>query len=255
MFLILQMKLFFYISIFLSASIVYGQKEDTSSTNTKQIPADSIHVDLALESFTYLDPVTQRRIKYLTKKVKTVYPYAAYAADVYTDLEEETENLERNWKIKRAAKDIHDELEENFKYALRDMTRSEGRLLMTLVHHFTGETVYDIMAKYRGKMKADFWNLTSKIWDQNLKIEYDAEEDWMLEIILKRIENGEVEVDDNPEVITKSDYKKIKKERKESKKERHKRWKAAKKKRKRLKKEKEKAQKLVEKQRKENNKK
>lgn len=254
------MKVFTIIS-FLTIlwSAASAQQTDSLSTTIDTtrdlaVASDSV-VSMALESFTYRDPLTQRRIRYLTRKVKTVYPYAAYAADVYADLEAQTDDLEKNWKIKRAAKDLHDELEENFKYALRDMTRSEGRLLMTLVHHFTGVTVYDIMVKYRGKVKADFWNLTSKIWDQNLKIEYDPEKDWMLEIVLKKIENGEVQVDDDPEVITKSDYKKMKKERKESKKERHKRWKELKKKRKRIQKEKEKAQKLVEKQRRENSKK
>lgn len=217
--------------------VILGQQN-----NNEIAQVDTIYAGNVLEGYTYQDPVTKNEIRWLTWKVREVYPYAKHAADVLEELEAETNDINKRWKVKRKAKEVNDELEENFKFALREMTRSEGRVLMTLVHYMTGYTVYEIMEKYRGKIKAEFWYQTAKIWDQDLKIEFNEEKDWMLGIVLERVENGRVKVADNPEVMTKEDYKELKQERKERKKERKRKQKAKEKARKEFEREKRKAE-------------
>jgi len=56
---------------------------------------------------------------------------------------------------------------------------------MKLVHRETGQTVTDIVSKYRGQIQANLYEEMGKIWEQDLGVEYDPYgDDWITEIVI-----------------------------------------------------------------------
>ena len=64
---------------------------------------------------------------------------------------------------------------------------SEGKILVKLIYRETNTTSYEIVKSYRGRFNAFFWQTMAKLWDNNLKTEYDPvnnREDMLIEHIL-----------------------------------------------------------------------
>ena len=70
---------------------------------------------------------------------------------------------------------------------LKKLTMTEGKILVKLIYRETNTTSYDIVKSYRGRFNAFFWQTMARIWDNNLKTEYDPvkiKEDMLIEHIL-----------------------------------------------------------------------
>ena len=146
-----------------------------------------------------------RRYKRIIVKV---YPYALYASDVLYELEENSEDLEKNRKKKKFYKKAYQGLKEDFKYVFLNLYTSEGKMLMKLVHRETGMTVYEIASKYRGKDNATLFNVMGKMWDQDVKIKFDpAGEDKIAEHVIKDIEAGIIPFKEDVVRVDKEQYK------------------------------------------------
>ena len=71
------------------------------------------------------------------------------------------------------------------------LTRSEGRILIKLIHYKTGISSYDLIKKYRNGLTALLWQKLAKLYDGNLKTKYQPEyvrEDQWISHILREIE-------------------------------------------------------------------
>lgn len=76
---------------------------------------------------------------------------------------------------------------------IRNMTRSQGKILIKLIDRECQLTSYDLIRIYKGSVSAFFWNGIAKIFSTDLKIEYDPEgEDKQLERIIELIEAGQL---------------------------------------------------------------
>jgi len=81
-------------------------------------------------------------------------------------------------------------------------------MLMKLVHRETGMSVFDIAEKYRGKKSAVLFNTMGKIWDQDVKIKFDASGvDKIAEHVIQDIESGIIDFKGNVVRIDKIQYK------------------------------------------------
>jgi hypothetical protein len=76
---------------------------------------------------------------------------------------------------------------------MRQMTITQGRLLIKLIDRETQNTSYDLIKDYRGKFSAAFWQSIARIFSTNLKEEYDPYgEDALIEILIFEIESGRI---------------------------------------------------------------
>jgi hypothetical protein len=69
------------------------------------------------------------------------------------------------------------------------MTRTEGRILIKLLHRQTGLTAFDLVKEYRNGWKAFWYNATANVFKLSLKSEYHPETDpldFLIEDILQR---------------------------------------------------------------------
>lgn len=160
----------------------------------------------------------QARYDSVKTRVVSVYPYALHAQNLLVQYQNEIASLDKNSDIKKFGKKAQQQLKEDFKFIVKEMYVSEGKVLMKLIHRETGHTVRDIIELYRGKAKAGWFQLIGNMFDQNLSAEFDPKIDWIIEMVVRDIESGHIVVAPKAKIITKEDYKKIVKKRKERKK-------------------------------------
>ena len=100
------------------------------------------------------------------------------------------------------------ELVNEFNFNIKDLYRSEGTLLLKLIHRETGMTVYQIIKKYRGKLNASLYNSIGKLWKHNLDVTYDKYgEDWITEIVIQDILSEKINFNFKTKKIDKLEYK------------------------------------------------
>ena len=131
------------------------------------------------------------RIDYLILKRKTlkVYPYAKLAADRLTALSDRLETLDSKRAKKRYAKKIQKYIEDEFSEELKKLTRTEGQILIKLIHRQTGKTTFELIKELRSGWRAFWFNNTASLFDISLKREFDpinVKEDFFIEDILER---------------------------------------------------------------------
>ena len=125
----------------------------------------------------------------LRRRTLKVYPYAEMASKRFTTMKERLERMDNRRKKKRYAKLIEKYLEGEFKEELKKLTRAEGQILVKLIHRETGITTHALVKTYRNGFRAATFQFTAKLFDIDLKTEFDptkVEEDLWIEDILLR---------------------------------------------------------------------
>ena len=127
----------------------------------------------------------------LKRRVLKVYPYAVVAKKKLQEIKLALDTIPKRRKKKRYTREVARWLKEQYTDRLKDLTISEGKILVKLIYRETNSTSYKILKSYRGSFNALFWQIMAKIWDNNLKTGYDPiniREDMLIEHIL--IEDG-----------------------------------------------------------------
>ncbi len=131
------------------------------------------------------------RYERMVYNLKKVYPYALIVRSrldsINKELEKISDDKQRKKYLRQVEKNVFGEYEDD----VRDMTITQGRLLIKLIDRETLNTSYDLIRKYRGTFSAAFWQSIARIFGTNLKEEYDPYgKDAIIEIILHEIESG-----------------------------------------------------------------
>ncbi len=147
------------------------------------------------------------------ERVRKIYPYALHASELLAEFDLEMGIINSKRKKKKFSKASHKALKTDYNYVIRDMYRSEGVLLMKLIHRETGLTAAEIIQKYRGKWSSSLYHNLGKIWDQDLKVKYDPTGvDKLTERIVLEIENELLEFDRTAKMVDKAEFKENMKE-------------------------------------------
>jgi len=134
-----------------------------------------------------------RRIEKMIYNVKKVYPYARLAGIKLRQYEAMLQAASTDKERKKIMKKAEDEINEQFGAELRDLTFTQGKILIKLIDRETKATSYTLLKDLRGGVTAFFYQGFARIWGYNLKTEYDAQgEDELIETIVLMIENGQL---------------------------------------------------------------
>jgi hypothetical protein len=123
----------------------------------------------------------------LKRRVLKVYPYALVAKKKLDEIKLNLENIPKRRKKKQYTKEVTKWVKEEYTDRLKSLTMNEGKILVKLIYRETNTTSYDIVKSYRGSFNALFWQIMAKLWDNNLKTQYDPvniREDMLIEHIL-----------------------------------------------------------------------
>lgn len=128
------------------------------------------------------------RTKY---NVKKVYPYAILAAaklKEYNTIMEKMDEKTRKAYLKVVERQLKDEFEE----PLKNLSMTQGKILLKLIDRETGNTSYTLVKDLRGDFQAFMWQSLARLFGSNMKDEYDPTgEDIMIERAIKLIEAGQ----------------------------------------------------------------
>jgi len=134
-----------------------------------------------------------RKMTKLIRSVKRVYPYAKLSGIKLREYEEILAGVEDKKTRRKIMKQAENELEEEFGDDLRDLTFSQGKILIKLVYRETGESSYDLVAELRGKFRAFFWQAFARLFGFNQKNGYAPKgEDKEIDFIVQMIEAGQL---------------------------------------------------------------
>jgi hypothetical protein len=129
-----------------------------------------------------------RRMVYNLKKV---YPYTQIAKNKILELEERCKYIEDKKTKKEIVRQMEKELFAEFENPLRNLTISQGRMLIKLIDRETGKTSYSALKEFKGTFRAAFWQGVAKLFGNSLKTQYDKYgQDKILEELVQMCENG-----------------------------------------------------------------
>ena len=191
------MKYFLLILTLLNALKSYSQEKKYQDLGILiKVEGDSVaRKSIDLNEITIYPPLEfnsiEDKIRYYNVKRKTlkVYPYALLASKRLNELKKRITLIKTRSKRKKYTKIVERFIEKEFSVELKELTRTEGQILIKLIYRETGETVFMLVKKLRNGLRAFSYNSLGKLFDISIKKEYDPKnikEDAIIEDVLKR---------------------------------------------------------------------
>ena len=190
------MKKIFFLLLFFPITLI-AQIKDSAPLDLEDYIlvkiGDTLTIDLdeiaVLPKHVFKSPTDARYYYWLRKKVFKAYPFAKIASQRLDSLNTRLKRIKtKRGKIKYT-KRAQKYLEGEFTDQLKKMTRTEGRILIKLIHRQTGKTAFNNIKTLRSGWKAFWYNTTANLFKLSLKNEYHPEstnEDYLIEDILQR---------------------------------------------------------------------
>ena len=122
-----------------------------------------------------------------------VYPYALVGRKMMAQVDstiaaDVTKRSQRNQYINQVEK----ELLHLFTADIKNMTTSQGLVLMRLVDRECGMSAFNIIKEYESGFAANFWQVVAKLFSQDLKTRYDPKgKDAKLEELVQIWDSGD----------------------------------------------------------------
>lgn len=195
----MKKRFLFIVALFLSfigMAQVEEQPMDSVAEKKIIIEGDSIirsSIDLGevyvFGKLKFDDYDSKLRYYILRRKTIKVFPYAKMAADRLTELNDSITKIKKRRHRKRYTKEVQKFIEEEFSAELKKLTRTEGQILVKLIHRQTGTTAFDLVKELRSGWRAFWYNTTAKMFNISIKEEFHPEnvhEDYLIEDILQR---------------------------------------------------------------------
>ena len=127
----------------------------------------------------------------MIRNVKKAYPYARIAAVELKKLDEHLAIMDDEKEQKAYIDQAEKEIMKRFEREVRKLTVTQGIILVKLIDRETGRTSYQVIRELKGGFTAFFWQGIARIFGNNLKTEYDPEnQDKVIEDIVLGIEAG-----------------------------------------------------------------
>jgi hypothetical protein len=170
--------------------------EDTIAYEYFIIEGDTVarqHIDLeevlVLGRLKFDSELERRKYLILRRKTLKVYPYAKLASDRLVELNSRLDQIKTKRDRKRYTKMVQNYIENEFSAELKKLTRTEGQILVKLVHRQTGVTTFELVKDLKSGWRAFWYNTTASMFDISLKEEFNPaknQEDYLIEDILQR---------------------------------------------------------------------
>lgn len=125
----------------------------------------------------------------LKRNVLRVLPYAIYAQKRYEQLDRELAMVSSRSEEKKLIKACELEIKEKINNEVKNLSVSQGKILIKLIERQTGSTSYDLLRSMKGSVTAFVYQGVAKIFGHNLKATYDPQEDFVIENIIREYES------------------------------------------------------------------
>jgi hypothetical protein len=116
-----------------------------------------------------------------------VLPYAIESIRLYRQYERETMGMKRG-KAKRYAKQMQKDAKDDFTDQLKNLSRTQGKILVKMIERHLNTTMYDVLHDVRGGFQATKWQTIGRLYGYDLKEGYTPGQDRILDMILHDFE-------------------------------------------------------------------
>lgn len=191
--------------VFLCPSVMDAQNKQNSRKKDSFLEyfvdgKDTIYVDQIRASKVYPKLARHkgkewRKYYRLVHNFSKTYPYALAAKQILSEADStiSTDHLKRRKKDKYISS-VQKELFSVFEKSLKNLTISQGALLMKLIDRETGLAPYYIIKDYKNGAAAGFWQGIGKIFKYDMKKGYDPKgEDANIEELVQIWQEGDYE--------------------------------------------------------------
>tara|TARA_B110001454_G_scaffold110565_2_gene103874 strand:+ start:77 stop:712 length:636 start_codon:yes stop_codon:yes gene_type:complete len=125
--------------------------------------------------------------------VKSVYDYAKICSAMFISFEDSLAQITGKYSKKKYLSNCNKILKKEFGNEIKEMSVKRGVYLMKMIYRQTGLTTYEIVQKYRGGGTAFWFQALCLVNGQDLKREYDPEnEDLLMERAIRLIDSGKM---------------------------------------------------------------
>ncbi|WP_435262826.1 DUF4294 domain-containing protein [Tenacibaculum sp. nBUS_03] len=191
------MKKILSIYIVFFSSLIIAQVKDTLPNFVNDYylikDGDSLMIHLnevsVLPKHKFRSKVDIHYYYWFRRKVFKAYPYAVLASKRIDSLHIRLTRVSSKRKKRQYIKRVQKYLEKELTTRLKKLTRTEGRVLLKLIHRQTGKTAFDNIRELRSGWKAFWYNTTANLFKLSLKSTYNPainNEDYLIEDILQR---------------------------------------------------------------------
>jgi len=179
-------------------TLAFSQDTTKTDSSVKIIDGDTIAL-VDIKPVVIFPPVrisTKREAKRydrLVYNVKKVYPYAKLAGQKLSYYKTVMDTIQGEKARKMYMKKAEKELELQFGDEIKELTFSQGKILIKLIYRETGNSTFDIVKELRGGFTAFIWQTLARIFGYDLKTDYDpGGSDQAIEQIVLMIEAGAI---------------------------------------------------------------
>ncbi len=134
----------------------------------------------------FKDEADRKRFLYMKRKVYKVWPYVQMAHKLYDLNQRETAGFEKKRLVRKYNRKVQDSLMKKYKKKFKNFSKTDGRVMMKLIHRQTGETTYNIVKKSKSGWSAFWWNTQAGFFSLNMKDTLDIKnnrDDYFVEYI------------------------------------------------------------------------
>jgi len=150
----------------------------------------SLHPARLVAQRKFKDLEEQKKFRRYIWAAKRVYPYAVQAIALYNEIEEETDGMNKR-KRKRHIRHEHQELKEDLTDRMKNLSKTEGKVLVKMIERELEMPFYDVIRSTRGGTTATYWNTLGKLWGYDLKEGYRPGDDPLLDEVFIDYDFGE----------------------------------------------------------------
>lgn len=127
----------------------------------------------------------------LVYNVKKVYPYALIVREKFKDVNATLQKLPDDRAKRKYIKEVEKQVFHDYEGDMREISITQGRILIRLIDRETDITSYELIKEYKGSISASFWQGIARLFGTNLKEAYDpVGDDFLIENIIAEIDSG-----------------------------------------------------------------
>lgn len=133
----------------------------------------------------FRSPEERAKFNRLRYNVLKVLPYAMFARSRYAQLQHDLTLAPNRRDKKKLIKAFEKEIKDMFNREIKELTITQGGILIKLIDRETGSSSYDLLREMKGGFTAFFYQSVARIFGNNLKNKYDPQEDRDIEAIIQ----------------------------------------------------------------------
>ena len=111
-----------------------------------------------------------KKYNLLKRRVIKVYPFAQSAKKKIQNIQIELDSIPKRRHKKRYAKEVARWVKEEYADQLKNLTMSEGKILVKLIYRETNISSYEIVKSYRGSFNAFFWLIITQVFEDSAPV-------------------------------------------------------------------------------------